>query len=111
MPFITFCTNKGCRKEMAPVIDKKTKKVHCCECDSELEIDQFMKSQLISMGQVKVQQEVKSAFSIVCPLCKERKTPYLNGNIISCSSCNKDITSYISAPFVQMLKSELKTNK
>src|SRR5690348_2156633 len=106
MPFRTFCDNKGCREEMAPVIDKETHKVYCTSCKEEINsVDVFMKRQLISMGQVKKDDETKMAYAVVCPCCSKKQTPKLGKNReIECSSCNEDITKKLSAPFVQVLR-------
>lgn len=109
MPFRTFCDNKGCKEEMAPVIDKKTLKVYCSECKEEINsVDEFMKRQLISMGQVRKADETKMAYAVVCPECKEKGTPKLGKKReIICSACEKDITDKLSGPFVQVLRGAL----
>lgn len=109
MPFRTFCDNKGCKEEMAPVIDKKTLKVYCSECKKEIKsIDEFMKRQLISMGQVRRDDESKMAYGVQCPFCEDKKTPKIGKDReVLCGSCEKDITDKLSGPFVQVLRGAL----
>lgn len=109
MPFRTYCQHKECRKEMLPLIDKKTNKVYCGECDLEITtIDPFMKAQLIGMGQVKTANAKKASFGVVCPKCSVKDTPTIKGDLAFCRGCNTDITASISKPFILMLKEMVK---
>lgn len=106
MAFVTFCVSKTCRQEMEPVIDKETDNVHCSVCDTIIpNIDQFMKRQMVSIGQVKKVVKSKSSYALECKFCKVRERPVLRGNKVFCSKCKEDITATLSAPYIQMLKS------
>jgi len=111
MAFRTFCNSedKECRQEVEPVIDKKTDKVFCPECELEItSIDVFMKRQLVGMGQVLKPKKTNSAYSVKCKSCMRDGTPKLgNDREILCGSCSKDITADLGGPFVQMLKATL----
>ena len=108
MPFRTFCSNKECREEMQPEIDKKTKKVFCTECDKEIDsVDDFMKRQLISMGQVRRVKKESNSFSVKCEKCENMVKPVLGKDrqiICPDSKCGFNMTNSLSAPFVQMLR-------
>ena len=110
MPFRMFCnsTDKKCRKEIEPEIDKKTNKVYCPECGLEVEVDQFMKRQLISLGQVRTEKKSNTAYSVKCKHCGQDKTPTLGKKReILCGNCGEDITDDLGGPFVQMLRTTL----
>lgn len=109
--FLIYCESKECRQEMAPVIDKKTKVVHCSECDAVVNnIDPFMKGQLANLGQIRRDNDKKMAFGVQCTYCERKGTPKLGPKKeILCSYCSKDITNKLSAPFVGILKEKLST--
>lgn len=105
MAFLTFCPNKKCGKEMTPLIDKETNSVHCSECDAEiLNIDPFMKRQMVFSGHVKKTVKRKASFAVKCKYCNEEDRPVMKGNNAFCKHCNRDITATLSIPFIQMLK-------
>ena len=111
MPFRTFCNSedKKCRKEIEPLIDKKTEKVFCPECELEItSIDPFMKRQLISMGQVIRESQEKIPYAVKCPSCERKKQPKIGAaREIRCASCDSDITASLSGPFVEMLRTAI----
>ena len=59
MAFMTYCTNKGCGKQMEPYIDPKDDKVYCSDCDRELPtITHFTKVQMKSFRQFKQKKSI-----------------------------------------------------
>jgi ribosomal protein L34E len=113
MAFFTFCDNKGCRKSMAPVIDKETNKVYCTECGKEINtVDQFMKRQMVSLGQVHRAEKRKLAWSAKCNECGKEGPPMLDkeGKELICSYCNKPMTG-LNRPFAQMVKENLRAQR
>jgi len=109
MAFRTFCNNKGCLKEMEPALDKETNQVFCTECDGEITtVDDFMKRQMVSLGQVRKVKIKKSPYSVSCPECKKQGTPKLIGDAAFCLFCEHELN--LSGPFIQLLKSVLKKN-
>lgn len=108
MTFRVFCDQKGCRKEMFPVIDKQGK-VYCTECDAEISnVTQFMKNQMVSLGQVKREQKKQQAFSVKCNSCLKENPPVLKKNELFCSSCGADM-KHLPAPFAHGIKEFLKS--
>lgn len=108
MAFTTYCTNKGCLKQMEPVIDKATKKVFCTECGGEVEnITSFMKNQMVVMGQIKKAIGPKHSWSVKCQECSAEKPPKLGKkNELLCSSCGVELK--VSKPFAEVLRQKLK---
>lgn len=111
MPFRTFCSNKGCRAEMAPVIEKETMEVYCTECGQTINsVDEFMKRQLVSMGQTRRVEKKKLAYSIACKSCKMDAPPVLGPKKeLLCSRCKEELT-HVSAPFAELIRQNLKSN-
>lgn len=107
MPFMTYCTNKGCGKQMEPYLDPKDDKVYCAECDRELPtITHFAKIQMKSFKQFK--QKKSMSFAVKCKNCGKEDRPKLVKDDIVCAACNKPHT-HLSEPFKIMLKEKLKT--
>lgn len=107
MPFSTFCTNKGCGKQMEPYLDPKTDKVYCSLCDKELpNMTYFAKVQMKSLKQYKQKQAV--VFGVKCQSCGKEAQPKVVGDDIVCPSCNK-AHEHLSEPFKIMLRDKLKT--
>lgn len=109
MSFVTYCDNKGCRKEMAPVIDKVTNKVYCTECGQEINsVSDFMKRQLVSLNQVKRDDKRKLPYSVKCTSCSREAPPVLNDKQeLVCSYCKEPMLS-LSKPFADMLRQILR---
>jgi len=111
MPFRTFCnsTDKKCRQEIEPLINKDTGKVYCPQCELEItSIDPFMKRQLVSMGQVIKESQEKIPYGVQCPSCNKKKQPKIGlKREILCGACDVDITASLSGPFVEMLRTAI----
>lgn len=106
MAFSTFCTNKGCGKQMEPYLDIKTDKVYCSQCDQEINtITHFAKVQMKALKQFKQKQPV--AFGVKCQNCSKEARPKVANDDIICPFCNKPHT-HLSEPFKIMLKDKLK---
>lgn len=109
MPFRIFCTNKGCGKDMEPVIDKETQVVYCTECDKELPtVPIFTKRQMLSMGQVRRAVAKQKAFTTKCSACKKEDTPIIVNNVLACSGCKNELK--LSKPFEMMVRNHLKSS-
>ena len=79
MAFNTYCTNRGCMKQMDPVLDKETNEVICTECGKSItSITEFAKRQMISLGQIRRASVKKQAWSVKCTACKKEGPPKLN---------------------------------
>ncbi len=108
--FRIFCDQKGCRKEMSPVLDKADNKVYCTECDKEIaNVTEFMKNQMVSLGQIKRQQKQQQAFSVKCIGCGKENPPVLKGKDLVCSVCNHNM-DHLSAPFALAIKDFLRVS-
>lgn len=112
MAFMTYCDNKDCRQEMEPVIDKETNIVYCTKCGKEIKsVTDFMKRQMVSLGQVKKVDKRKMAYSIKCGPCGKEGTPKLDpNNKIICCYCGKEFSD-LNKPFAEMLKINLRSHK
>lgn len=112
MPFLTYCTNKGCRAEQQPLLNIDTNEVLCSVCGGSINsLTNFAKSQLKSLGQTtKNAQSSKQTYSVKCGLCKKDARPVLRDDKLICCGCNKELTS-ISGPFSTLLKAALKGSK
>lgn len=112
MPFRTFCDSedKTCRKDIEPLIDKKTNKVFCPECNLEINsVNQFMKTQLASMGQVRRESADRTPYAIECKGCKNKKSPKLGPQKeILCAACGLDMTNSLNAPFAALVREAFK---
>jgi len=107
MAFMTYCTNKGCGKQMEPYIDLKDDKVYCADCDRELPtITHFTKAQMKSSKQFK--QKKSMSFAVKCKNCGKDDRPKLVKDDIVCPASNKPHT-HLSEPFKIMLKEKLRT--
>lgn len=111
MGFRTYCTDKACRKEMEPVIDKKSMAVYCTECGSEVaNISDFMKRQMVSMGQVRKAERAKHAYAVKCNSCGANDAPKLGKNKeILCSKCGEVLP--VSGPFAEVLRQKMRSSE
>lgn len=113
MAFFTFCDNKGCRKNMAPVISKEDNKVYCTECGKEIHtVDNFMKRQMVSLGQVQRAERRKLAWSVKCNECGKEGPPVLDkaGKELICSYCGKPLKD-LNKPFANMVLENLRSQR
>lgn len=113
MDFRTFCDNDGCRKEMRPVVDKKTKEVFCTECGKTINsVSVFMKNQLIAFGQVRKDDKKQVPWAVRCHECKKEGPPVLDksGKELICSFCGCKLTK-LSRPFAQVIRENLQAQR
>lgn len=109
MDFRSFCDNKGCGKEMRPVVDKETLVAYCSECGKPVNnISIFMRRQLVSNNQIRRTEKKKLAWATKCPYCSKEGPPELDkkGELLLCSFCNKELDN-LAKPFAQMIKVNL----
>ncbi len=95
---------------MQPVLNKKTNQVFCTECGKEIHtVDQFMKRQMDSLGQLQKTEKRRLAWSTKCNDCGKEGPPILDkdGKILLCSYCNKPMTG-LNKPFEAMVKEHLR---
>jgi len=112
MGFVTFCDNKGCRKEMEPVLDKKTDEVFCTECDQKINtLTYFAKRQMIDLGQIRKFEKVKKAWSVKCNSCEKENPPKLDksGDNLICAFCDTELE--LSKPYAQVIKQNLQSQR
>lgn len=84
MAFLTFCSNKECRKQMEPYIDPKTDKVYCSSCDMEISnITYFAKQQMKSLKQYKPKNT--TSFAVKCNKCNKEDRPMVQKDKLFCS--------------------------
>lgn len=109
MDFRSFCDNKGCGKEMRPVVDKETMIAYCTECGKPVNnISIFMRRQMVSHDQIRRTEKKKLAWAAKCQHCEKEGPPELdnkNDNLV-CSFCHKELTN-LARPFAQMIKVNL----
>jgi hypothetical protein len=106
--FRIYCDNKGCGKDMEPLLNVNTNDVECVECGRSIKsITSFTKSQMKSIGQIKRDEKVKQAFSVQCRSCMKESTPKLGDkNELRCSICNNHL-DYLSAPYAHAVRENL----
>ncbi len=123
MPFRTFCDNKGCRKEMEPVLDRQTNEVYCTECGNAINsLTDFAKRQMVALGQVRRAEKKKQAWSVKCDACQKEGPPKLNkegeknekglliGDKLLCSYCDAELKN-LNKPFAQIILTNLKAQR
>jgi hypothetical protein len=121
MEYRSFCDNKGCGKEMRPVVDKSTLKAYCTECGKEVSnISIFMRRQMLSYGQVSHNEKKKLPWAVKCLECSMEGPPVLSKDILVagrpatqvllCSFCGKELTN-LTKPFAEMIKVNLKAQR
>jgi hypothetical protein len=115
MNFTTFCDNKGCHKEMSPVVDPETMKCYCTECGKELgenTVSIFMRRQMAANGMTKRNEKKKLAWSVRCDKCGREGPPQLDkeGAKLICSYCEEPLDN-ISKPFAQSILVNLRAQR
>ncbi len=113
MDFRSFCDNKGCNKEMRPVVDKDSLVAYCTECGKPVNnISIFMRRQMVSHGQVRRNEKKKLAWSVRCQHCDKEGPPELDkkGEKLVCSFCGKEL-DHLTKPFAQMIKVNLQAQR
>lgn len=109
MDFRSFCDNKGCRKEMRPVVDKDDLVAYCTECGKSVNnISIFMRRQMLAQGQIQRNEKKKLAWAVKCNHCTKEGPPELDkaGEKLICSFCSKELDQ-LTKPFAQMIKVNL----
>jgi ribosomal protein L34E len=122
MEFRCFCDNKGCGKEMRPVVDKDTMIAYCTECGKAVNsISIFMRRQMVSYGQVRRDEKKKLPWAVKCSSCSKEGPPELSkedksaggrpkAQTLICSFCGKELTT-LAKPFAEMIKTNLKAQR
>lgn len=106
--FRVSCTNKGCNKEMIPLLNTETNEVECTECGKPTIVTDFAKNSMKSMGQIKRVEKSQQAFSVECKKCKKVMTPKIDKNkALACVNCST-VFDNISAPFENLIRSKIK---
>jgi ribosomal protein L34E len=109
MEYRCFCDNKGCGKEMRPVVDKTTLIAYCTECGKPVNnISIFMRRQMASSDQVRKDEKKKLPWSILCVSCNKSGPPDLgkSGEKLNCSFCGKELLN-VARPFYEMIRANL----
>jgi len=111
--FMLNCSNKGCFKQNAHVLDKSTNKIICIDCGKEVTgITDFTKRQMVAVGQIRRNEQKKQAWAVKCEACQKEAPPVLDkaGKDLLCGSCNK-VMDKLAKPFAQMIKENLRAQK
>ena len=89
--FLIYCTNKGCGREVEPLLNTQTNEVECTECGKVIStVTSFTKTQMKAMGQIKRVKQVRQAFATICKQCKVSAQPQLKNNKLVCSECDTE---------------------
>lgn len=107
--FRSFCDNKGCGKEMKPVVDKTTYVAYCTECGKPVSnIAIFMRRQMAAHGQIRRDERKKLPWAVKCGKCSKEGPPDLSkdGKKLLCSFCSAELDS-LAKPFAEMIKLNL----
>lgn len=110
MNFRIHCDNKGCRKEMEPVVDKDTLQAYCTVCNEEVKcINIFMRRQMAATGMVRKNIKQKMPWSVKCKAkaCEKEAPPVIKDKKVFCFYCGDEMT-HLTKPFVEILKQNLK---
>ncbi len=109
MGFKTFCDVKGCHKEMEPVLDRITNKVYCTECGKEINcVSEFMKRQLVSLGQTKSKKSEKIPYAVKCHICAKEDVPVVKGTKLFCRACDQELIQ-VPRPFAEIIRQKAKS--
>jgi len=96
---------QSCRKQNEPYLDKDTDVVHCSECDKEMNVNHFTKTQMRSMKQYRV--SMPGASNITCQSCKKNAKPLITNKDLVCPACKKShshLTSYFKQIIIEQMK-------
>jgi Zn finger protein HypA/HybF involved in hydrogenase expression len=106
MAFMLTCTNKGCGKTNAPVLDIKDNEVYCSECGNIIKnISHFTKTQMKSLKQIN--KPAKASYSVRCDKCKQDLRPKIENNILVCGNCSNPNLN-VSKPFELLIRNAIK---
>jgi ribosomal protein L34E len=109
MEYRSFCDNKGCHKEMRPVVNKETLEAFCTECGNQVNnISIFMRRQMASYDQVQRNEKKRMPWSMMCKSCNKEGPPELDkdGKKLNCSFCGKELEN-VARPFYEMVRTNL----
>lgn len=102
MSFLLQCNSKDCRKIVDVSLDQKTNKVHCCECDAEIDnVTQFIKNSLSGIKKFRIPKKSSDPYAIHCKNCNKYGTPKQSKDGFVCPHCNTKHS--LSSHFEQML--------
>lgn len=107
MSFLLQCQNKDCKKTTEVVLDKNTNRVHCSDCDSEIQnVTLFVKSTLNNMKKYRIPKKSYSSYALECKNCHKKMTPILIKEELHCPECRytHDVTSHFKNMFIANLK-------
>lgn len=106
MGFLIDCDNKGCGKSMEPVLDVKTNRVLCSNCDKEVKsVTDFTKKQMKLLGQIK-RDKTDVPFGIKCQTCEREGAPLIQKDKAFCRFCNQPMKN-VTSQFIMLLKQNL----
>ncbi len=101
--FSLFC--QTCKKQNEPYLDKDTDIVYCAECDAEMQVNPFTKTQMRSMKQFK--SSAPSSKSIKCASCKKLSNAIVLNKDLCCGICKKP-HSHLTSYFKQVIMEQIK---
>lgn len=87
MAFQLQCHNRECMKLCDGLLDPKTDKVHCSECDAEINVTIFVKNQLKMTKNLRTAKKTQESYSVKCQVCEMTARPVLRNNMCTCSKC------------------------
>lgn len=106
MPFLICCDNKGCYETTEALLDLESNQVHCAACGKPIQsVTHFAKVQMKTLGQTMKNQKASRAFSVNCSYCGRLAQPIVGRDgSITCSACNTELSSTLSAPMAQAIR-------
>lgn len=112
--FEVYCSNKECRQQMQPILDKETDEVLCTECGKTIDsVTPFAKRQMVMLGQTKKSEAKQQAFAVDCPKCGKKAQPKIakidDVDVLVCAFCTKPLE--LSAPFANSIRQFLNVQR
>jgi hypothetical protein len=105
--FTVQCVYKDCGKLSTALIDKKTSKVYCADCQKELQVTIFAKNQLKHFKQyIDISENKDKNFVMTCIKCLNVNRPTFKDERFNCSSCKNELKP--SKHFIMLFKQALK---
>lgn len=103
MPFLFYCSNKGCGKDTEPQLDLKTNLVYCQDCGGEIKnMSPFAKQNLKSFNQIRKGNADKAAFAVKCNDCNKNVKPNLINDKVYCTVCKVELS--LAPSIIHMIK-------
>ena len=96
---------QSCHKQNEPYLDKNTDVVYCSECDKEMIVNHFTKTQMKFMKQYRV--SVPGASNVACQECKKTSKPLIVNKDLICPACKKShthLTDYFKKILIEQMK-------